>query len=96
MPEPRVEVLCIAIGLTALVANSIAAYIVDREPAIFTGAPFVVLLAGWVACWVMWVLATRAHRKQLREEADEYRMAVMVEQWRSAPGSGSWPRPPVD
>lgn len=95
MSEPRVIALCVAVGLTALVINSVAAFIAGREPAIFGGATFLVLLAAWLTCWAAVIIAARRRRIRLREQAEDYRIAVALIQW-GLQESGSWQRPSVD
>lgn len=94
----RVTTLGITIALAALAANSTVAYFVGREPALFAGPAYVVLLASLMVCATTWVLAERYHRVEVRERADDIRIAVAHSQWRLTDrgDSGSWRRPARD
>lgn len=96
MSHTRITVLCITVAMTALVANSTVGYLTGREPAIFFGLAYAVLIAGWLVCAVAWILAEREYRLELRDRADDYRMALRITRWRLADhDSGTWRRPPL-
>lgn len=77
----RVTTLCIAAATTALVVNSLIAYVLDLEPAIFDGKAFGVLAAVWVVSTVGAVLAQRRYRRDLRERTKDLRLTLAVKEW---------------
>lgn len=91
----RVKFLCIATAMTALAANSTIAYVAGREPAIFSGPAYVVLLFATLAWWSVVVVDERQHRRDVRAKADDFRLALMLTQWHLT-DSGSWRRPNAD
>jgi hypothetical protein len=88
MSQPRVVTLCIMVGMSALVANSTAAYATGLKPAIFDGPVYVVLLVAWLVCVGAWVVAEREHRRSLRQREEDYRLALTISNWQLA-DSGS-------
>lgn len=64
----RVIVLCIAIGLTSLVSNSMIAYALQLKPAIFDGLIFYVLSAACLVCWLVYAKACSVDRAEQRDE----------------------------
>jgi hypothetical protein len=93
MSQPRVITSRIAIAMSTLVAHSTALYVVGKEPPIFVGPAFFALLAAWAVCVGTWLLAERQHRAEVRQRAKDYKMGLMIDNWRlHDPESGSWPR----
>lgn len=97
MSQSRVIVRSGMAAMTALVVNSTVGYLAGREPAIFCGPAYAVLIAVWLVCVIVWIAAERDYRHDLRARTDDYEMAVRLIKWRlTDPDSGSWRRPPLN
>jgi hypothetical protein len=93
MSQPRVITSRIAIVMSTLVAHSTAIYVVGKEPPIFVGPLFFVLLAASAVCVGAWLLAEREYRIEVRRRAKDYKMGLMIDNWRLRDSdSGSWRR----
>lgn len=96
MSQPRVITSRIAIAMVALTGNSVVAYASGREPAIFAGPVFLVLLGACAVCVTVWVLAERHHRREVRAQMEDLQIAVAISEWQLGGQSGSFRRPPTD
>lgn len=97
MSRSRNTVLCVAVGLTALVLNSTAAYLLGLTPAVFSGVMFWLLLTVWGISWAAYVLVTRADRRDATERVRNYSHAIAyARRQRPSYSSGSRQRPTWD
>lgn len=99
MSRARVTILCIAVGLTGLVVNSVAAYAVGLRPAIVDGVVFDAVVVAWAICWITYALAVPAEHAERRDQSERTRnfaasLHYMDGDDRSS--SGSWRRPPLN
>lgn len=96
MPQAKTTILCIAVGLSGLVANSAAAYAAGRTPAIFDGIVFYVLLGAWGICWIAYALTGPTERCDRSERAQNFATSIHYWDGHSLTDSGSWRRPTRD
>jgi hypothetical protein len=93
MSRSRVVVLCISVGLSVLVANSVIAFAFGRDPAIFDGLVFHGLLAACATCWVIYGLEVRVEHVQRAERAERvqnFSTAIHYADGDKRTSSGSW------
>jgi uncharacterized membrane protein len=89
MSRSRVTIMGITIALTALVANSVLAYIAGKEPVVFHGLPFWFLVAMWAFCCVVAVAVVRSERRDRAERVRAFKNSIKG----FDEGSGSFRRP---
>lgn len=95
MSQSRVVILCIAIGLSALVVNSLVAFVAGLTPAIFQGVVFHVLAAACSTCWLLHWVAVRVDRRERLDRAERVRNFSTAVRYTDGDGrstSGSWRR----
>jgi hypothetical protein len=93
LSRSRSAVLCVAAGLTALVINSIMAYLLGLRPAVFDGPMFFILLIVWGFCWIAFAVVDRADRADTTGRTRNYGDAIYYARRRRTQDSGSWNRP---
>lgn len=57
-------VLCVAVGLSSLTANSTVAFAAGLKPAIFDGAIYFILLGASAVCWAIYRSKAREDRRE--------------------------------
>ena len=99
MSRSRVVVLCVAVGLSALVADSTAALTIGLRPPIFDGTLLVVVIIMSVACWITYGIAVRIDRLQRcdrRQRVQNFASSIHYIDGDDRTSSGSWHPPTLD